>query len=153
MNEFKKILYIGSDHAGFNLKEKLKIHFDIKLINFEDVGIYNKFDFDYPIIAEILTKKILEHKRNLGILICGTGIGMCISANKIKKVRAAVCFDEDYSELARKHNNINVLCLGARFISSELAIKIVEVFLNTKFDGGRHSKRLKLISKMENKHI
>ncbi len=132
-------IFIASDHAGFLLKEILKQHF--KLV---DLGCNSKDSCDYPIFAHKLAESIKNNDR--GILICGTGIGMSITANKHKNIRAALCNDIQTAELSRKHNNANVIVLGARIISTEMAINCIKIFLNTAFEGGRHLHRLNLIN-------
>ncbi|MDD5163111.1 MAG: ribose 5-phosphate isomerase B [Candidatus ainarchaeum sp.] len=144
--------YIGSDHAGFALKEKLREYLkpEFELI---DIGVFSEERADYPKIAFELAKKIyLENA--MGILVCGTGIGMSIAANKIKGIRAAVIYDEFTAQMAREHNNANIACLGARNITEEKAIKITKIFLSTKFSGEtetgkRHSERIRQIKEFE----
>jgi ribose 5-phosphate isomerase B len=140
---------IGSDHAGFMLKERLKKHL-IKL-NYEvkDFGTHSKESVDYPDIAFEVARDVSKGKFDRGILICGTGIGMCIAANKVVGIRAALCWDERTAELSRKHNDSNILCLGGRILGEEEAMKIVDVWLTTKFEGGRHLRRIKKISEYE----
>ncbi|MBR0423834.1 MAG: ribose 5-phosphate isomerase B [Clostridia bacterium] len=143
------MLAIGSDHAGYELKEKLKKYFEENGIKFNDFGTFNSQSCDYPIIAEKVGKSVLNKESEKGILICGAGIGMSIAANKIKSVRAALCYEPELAGLARKHNNANVLCMGGRFTDFEKAKEIVKVFLNTDFEGERHQKRIDLITKLE----
>ena len=135
-----KIL-IASDHAGFHLKEELKKHFKSEH-EFMDLGSNSSDSVDYPDYAHILSQKISESKDSFGILICGSGIGMSMVANRYKDVRAALCLNEKMAQLSREHNNANVLVLGSRLISCEEAIKCLIMFFNSKFEGNRHQARL-----------
>jgi len=144
MPQTKKNLYIGSDHAGYDLKENLKKHLTAKGVKFVDLGTFSGDAVDYPDIAREVCEKVIEEKDSLGILICGTGIGMMMSANKYKGIRAAVCTHEMMAKMARAHNNANVLCLGSRVIGAELAKHILDVFLATEYEGEeRHERRIK----------
>ena len=138
-----KIIAIGSDHRGFNLKQKL-IKFlqkdNYKIIDYGTKSEEEKVD--YPDYAKLVAKSVLEDKNIVGILVCYTGTGMAITANRFKNVRAAVCHDVESVKLARAHNNVNVLVLGAQYTDHDTAFAIVKAFLNTKFERGRHSKRL-----------
>lgn len=140
---------IGSDHAGFDMKEIIKKNLKLNGIEFKDLGTYNKESVDYPLFAQSVSISVASGESEKGILVCGTGIGVSIVANKVKSIRAALCNSEIEAELARKHNNANVLCLGGRMISDELALKIIDTFLKTEFEGGRHEKRVEQISKIE----
>ena len=135
-----KIL-IASDHAGFHLKEELKKHFTSEH-EFIDFGPNSSDSVDYPDYAHILSQKISESKDSFGILICGSGIGMSMVANRYKNVRAALCLNEKMAQLSREHNNANVLVLGSRLISCEEAIKCLIMFFKSKFEGNRHQARL-----------
>ena len=141
-------ILIASDHAGFELKEILiqklsKIGFTII-----DLGCNSaEKSVDYPDFAKKLAKEIIAKKAKSGILICGSGVGISIAANRFKQVRAALCFSVETAKLARKHNNANVLCLGARLISPSLALSISKAFFATEFEGGRHEKRVAKLSK------
>ena len=140
-----KKIYIASDHAGYSLKnyifEKLKTKFDIM-----DLGTNKKsVSVNYPIYAHKLSKIVSKKKSNVGILICGSGTGMNIAANKHRNIRAAQCFSVKSTKLSRLHNDANVITLGARLISRNNALKYISVFLNTKFEGGRHLRRVKKI--------
>ena len=135
-----KIL-IASDHAGFHLKEGLKKHFTSEH-EFIDFGPNSSDSVDYPDYAHILSQKISESKDSFGILICGSGIGMSMVANRYKDVRAALCLNEKMAQLSREHNNANVLVLGSRLISCEEAIKCLIMFFKSKFEGNRHQARL-----------
>ena len=140
----KKIV-IASDHAGYSLKQYIKKILLKKKLLLKDVGTNSKDKVDYPDYAHKLSK-IIEKKRDvIGILICGSGQGMIMSANKHKKIRAALCYDLKSTKLSRLHNDANIITLGSRLISKKNALKFVSVFLNTKFDGGRHLKRVKKI--------
>ncbi len=144
-----KVIGVASDHAGFPLKEFLKellIKWGYQVL---DMGCESKDSVDYPDYAYALSKKVAEGKIPQGILVCGTGIGMCITANKVKGVRAAVCWDEYTARMSRNHNNANVLCLGARVISPEEAEGILKVWLEENFSGGKHKKRLDKIDRIE----
>ena len=135
-----KIL-IASDHAGFHLKEELKKHFTSEH-EFIDFGPNSSDSVDYPDYAHLLSQKISESKDSFGILICGSGIGMSMVANRYKDVRAALCLNEKMAQLSREHNNANVLVLGSRLISCEEAIKCLIMFFKSKFEGNRHQARL-----------
>ena len=141
---FKKIC-IASDHAGYNLKEKVK-HFLInKNISTIDLGPDNDKSVDYPDFAKKVSRRLKLKKSDLGILICGSGTGMSLSANKIKGIRAAVCYNSRSTRLSRQHNNANVIAIGSRLIKKSVALKLVYTFLETKFEGGRHLRRVKKI--------
>ena len=140
------MIIVASDHRGFMLKEDLKLFFNKENIITIDVGSYSKEPVDYPDVAKLGIEKVLENKNNVGIFICGSGLGMSLAANRNPKIRAALCMNEKMAMLARKDNDANVLCLGANFVKKKQAIKIVKVFLTTSFEGGRHARRLKKIS-------
>ena len=141
---FKKIC-IASDHAGYNLKEKIKFFLIKKNISTIDLGPNNNKSVDYPDFAKKASKRIMLKKSDLGILICGSGTGMSLSANKTKGIRAAVCYDLKSTRLSRQHNNANIICLGSRLTKSNIALNLVNIFLKTEFEGGRHLKRVKKI--------
>ncbi len=147
------MIVIGSDHGGFKLKEELKKYFDEKGIEYEDKGTFSEESVDYPDIAKAVAKDVSDKKADIGILICRSGIGMSIVANKFKNVRCAVCYEEQTAKFARMHNNANMLALGADYISTNDAICIVRQFLATQFEGGRHEARVKLISEIENENM
>ena len=138
-------IFISSDHAGFNLKETIKIYLKKKKLNIQDLGPINNSRVDYPDYAHNVARKVKMSKNNIGILICGSGTGMNITANKHKNIRAAQCFNLKSTKLSRLHNDANIITLGSRLITKKNALKILSVFLNTKFDGGRHLKRIKKI--------
>ena len=140
-----KKIFISSDHAGFNLKEQIKKKF-IKKYKFQDLGTNNSKDsVNYPDYAHKLCKKVGNNSSNIGILVCGSGLGMSMAANRHKKIRAAVCYSIKNTKLSRLHNNANIITLGSRLIKKNTALKCIEVFMNTKFEGGRHIKRVKKI--------
>ena len=141
---FKKIS-LSSDHAGFNLKEKIKNYLLKKRVKVIDLGPKNSNSVDYPDYAKKVARNIVSKKSNIGILVCGSGTGMAISANKMKKIRAAVCYNSASTRLSRMHNNANILAIGSRLINKHNAIKLVNLFLSTKFEGGRHLRRVKKI--------
>ena len=138
-------IFISSDHAGYNLKEQIKKRFKRKFL-FDDLGTDNsKISVNYPDYAHKLCRKISSNSKNMGILVCGSGIGMAMAANKHKKIRAAVCYSVKNTKLSRLHNNANIITLGSRLTKKNIAFKCIEVFVNTKFEGGRHKKRVKKI--------
>ena len=145
LNKIFKTVCIASDHAGFNLKENIKNHLIDKNVSVFDVGPYNNQSVDYPDYAKKLSNRIKLKKSDVGILVCGSGTGMAISANKIKKIRAAVCYNLKSTRLSRQHNNANIIALGSRLTNKKLSFKLVETFLKTKFEGGRHLRRIKKI--------
>ncbi len=133
---------IGSDHGGFEYKSEIIDYLKENGYTYTDVGTYSKESCDYPIIAKKVAQKIVSGEADRGILICGTGIGMSIAANKVKGIRAALCSDTFSAKATRAHNNSNILCLGQRVIGDCLALDIVTVWLNTEFEGGRHQRRI-----------
>lgn len=141
-------IFIGSDHAGYLLKETLKNYLVQKEIEYKDLGTFSEESVNYPEFAYKVADGVSKDLAHLGILICGTGIGMSITANKIKNIRAAVVHNVETAKLSRLHNNANVLCLGARVLNEELALEILDVWLNTSFEGGRHENRINLITKL-----
>jgi len=140
---------IASDHGGFALKEILKEKLDKDNIEFQDFGTYSEDSVDFGPFAKKTAEAVAEGKFERGILICGTGIGMSIMANKVKGIRAALVHDVFSAEATRAHNNSNLITMGARVIGEELAKKIIEVWLNTEFDGGRHQRRIDYITEFE----
>lgn len=144
MSVFSSVV-IGSDHAGFFLKESIKKQLETLNIPVTDMGAHSTESCDYPLIAKKVCAKVLENSDSCGILICGTGIGMSITANRIPGIRAALCASEFQARATRQHNNANVLCLGERVTGLEIAKAIVEDFLSSNFEGGRHQRRLDLI--------
>ncbi len=132
---------ISSDHAGFELKESIKKFLIKKKFLVLDLGPRDDKSVDYPDYAKKLVKNIISKKSDTGILVCGSGIGMAMSANRFKKIRAAVCYNTKSTKLSRSHNNANIITIGSRLINKNLALKLVMIFLKTKFDGGRHKRR------------
>ncbi len=145
MNSLFKKICISSDHAGYILKEYVKNYLIKKNIFVIDLGPKSNNSVDYPDFAKKVAKRIKQRKSDAGILICGSGTGMAISANKIKDIRAAVCYNLKSTQLSRLHNNANVICLGSRLTKKKDIKKIVIAFLKTKFEGGRHLRRVKKI--------
>ena len=140
-----KRVVLASDHAGFNLKEEIKKFLIKKRKEVLDLGTKNAKSVDYPDYAHLLSRKMKNNKNQLGILICGSGTGMSMAANKHKNIRAALCYDTKSAKLSRLHNNANVMTIGSRLIKKKDALKCVDTFLNTNFDGGRHIRRVKKI--------
>ena len=143
---------IASDHAGYKMKEAIKKFLEEKEdIETLDLGPYSEERVDYPDYAEKVARAVAKNEVNYGILICGTGLGMSIAANKIKGIKAALCLYPKMAEFARKHNDANILVLAGRLMGEEIAIWTVEAFLNTSFEGGRHERRVNKIYKLEDK--
>ena len=142
--KIKRVL-LASDHAGFKLKDKIKRFLIKKGNTVLDLGTKNANSVDYPDYAHLLSKKMKNNKSQFGILICGTGIGMDMAANKHKNIRAALCYNTKSTKLSRQHNNANVMTIGARLIKEKTALMCVSTFLKTEFFGGRHIKRIKKI--------
>ena len=137
-----KKIFISSDHAGYNLKEQIKKRFS-KKYKFQDLGANNsKISVNYPEYAHKLCKRVSRNNKNMGILVCGSGMGMSMAANRHKKIRAAVCYSVKNTKLSRLHNNANIITLGSRLTKKNTAFKCIEVFMKTKFEGGRHKKRV-----------
>ncbi len=145
MNSLFKKICIASDHGGYILKEAIKFLLIKKNISIIDLGPFENKTVDYPDYAKKLATRIKAKKSDAGILVCGSGTGMAISANKIKNIRAAVCYNVKSTRLSREHNNANIIALGARLTNKKLSLKLVEIFLKTKFEGGRHIKRINKI--------
>ena len=141
---FKKIV-LSSDHGGFNLKETVKNFLINKNFEVEDVGCDSLDPVDYPDFAKMLSDKLKNNKNAVGILFCGTGIGISMAANRFKHIRAALCTSVEMASKSRKHNDANVLALGGRILAEDLALNIVEEFLKTDFEAGRHSLRVNKI--------
>lgn len=144
------MLAIGCDHGGFKLKEDIVAHLKKNGVDFKDFGTFDENSVDYPDIAKLVCESIINGECVNGILVCGTGIGISIAANKHKGIRAAVCSDEFSAKFTRLHNDANVLCLGGRVVGPGLACELVDIFLNTGFEGGRHSLRIEKIHEIEN---
>lgn len=145
------MIAIGSDHGGFELKEHIKKHLEERSLEYKDFGCYDENSVDYPDIAEKVCNAINSGDADKGILVCGTGIGISIAANKIDGIRAAHCHDVYSAEMTKRHNNANVICMGGRIIGRELAFKIIDAWLDAEFEGGRHQKRIDKIHALENK--
>jgi len=142
-------VYIGSDHAGFNLKSVLIEYLENLSIPCEDLGTYSEEMVDYPDYGKKVAQVVGQDPLSYGVLICGTGIGMSIVANKVRGIRAATCSEPLSARLSREHNNANILCLGARLIGTLMAIEILNTFINTDFLGDRHEVRVRKIAEME----
>ena len=140
-----KTIFLASDHAGFKLKEEIKKYLVKKRGLVLDLGTKNTDSVDYPDFAHRLSKKIKKNEKTLGVLVCGSGIGMDMAANRHKNVRSALCYSIKSAKLSREHNDANVITLGARLTNKKLAIKCISTFINTKFKGGRHLRRVKKI--------
>ncbi|MCD8390509.1 MAG: ribose 5-phosphate isomerase B [Firmicutes bacterium] len=145
------MLAIGSDHGGYELKEHIKAYLTAKGTEVKDFGVYNEDSVDYPDCAVPVCEAVLSGECERGILVCGTGIGISIAANKINGIRAALCGDVYSATMAKEHNNANVICLGGRVVGRELAYMIVDAWLNAEHLGGRHAKRVEKIHMLENK--
>lgn len=137
---------IGADHAGFEYKEAIISFLDGKNLTSKDFGTYSSDSVDYPDFAHPVATEVENKKAAFGILICGSANGVAITANKHQHIRAAICWGEELAELARKHNNANIICIPARFVREELVEKMIDIFLHTAFEGGRHEKRVSKIS-------
>lgn len=143
---------IGSDHAGLNLKNVIIEHLKTKGLDVKDFGTYTSDSCDYPDYGEKVAEEVSSGNYELGILICGTGIGISISANKVPGIRAAVCSDTFSAHACREHNNANILAMGERIVGAGLAVDIVDTFLNAEFQGGRHQRRIDKIHDIEKKY-
>ena len=139
-----KKIFIASDHAGYSLKSKIIAKYS-KFKKINDLGPFSKNSVDYPDFAKRLSKKVATNKGSFGILICGSGMGMSIAANKTKNIRAALCYSSKNTKLSRLHNNANIITLGQRLIDKNKAFSLIKIFLSTKFEGGRHLRRVKKI--------
>ena len=145
MNSIFKKICISSDHAGYEIKEFIKEQLIKSKISIIDLGPFLKKSVDYPDYAKKVSNRVSKRKSDIGILVCGSGTGMAISANKTKGIRAAVGYNIKSTQLSRQHNNANVLCLGSRLTKKKDIKKIIKIFLNTKFEGGRQKRRVKKI--------
>ena len=143
------MLAIGSDHGGYALKQEIMEHLHSRGVKFKDYGTFSAESCDYPQFGAAVGRAVADGECQMGIIICGTGIGISISANKIRGVRAALCTDCFMAEMARRHNDANILALGARVVGSGLALKIVDTFLDSSFDGGRHERRVRQMMNLE----
>ena len=144
------MIAIGCDHGGFELKEAIVNYLKEKNLEFKDFGIYENVSVNYPEIGVKVARAIASGECEKGILCCGTGIGISLAANKVKGIRAAVLSDEFSCEFTRRHNDANILALGGRVVSIEKGLKLVDIFLNTPFEGGRHQQRIDMITAIEN---
>lgn len=144
------MIALGCDHGGFEIKQAVIKYLDENGIEYKDFGCYSTESVDYPEYGYKVAKSVASGESRLGILCCGTGIGISMAANKVRGIRAATVTNEFCAEMTRRHNNANILCMGGRVISSEMAVKCAEIFLNTEFDGGRHEKRVNMITDIEN---
>lgn len=140
---------IGSDHVGFELKPVIIRHLQSRGCDVEDMGCCGSERTDYPLYAEKVARAVVSGEFDLGVLICGTGVGISIAANKVRGIRAVVCSEPYSAAMARRHNNANILAFGARVVGPDMAMMIVDHFLDAEFEGGRHQARLDMISKLE----
>lgn len=139
------MIAIGSDHGGYGLKQEVMRHLEARGLEYKNLGCYSEESCDYPIYGKAVAQAVASGECEKGIVICGTGVGISISANKVPGIRAALCGDCFTAEMTRRHNDSNVLAMGARVIGPGLALKIVDLFLDTPFDGGRHARRVSMI--------
>ncbi len=145
------MLVLAADHGGYLLKEEVKKHLEKNGVEFIDVGTHSADSVDYPDIAKSGCEKIISGECDKGIFFCGTGVGISIAANKVKGIRACCCSDHFSAKYTRLHNDANVLCMGGRVVGAGVACELVDLFLNTEFEGGRHANRVNKIMEMENK--
>ncbi|NLA58278.1 MAG: ribose 5-phosphate isomerase B [Firmicutes bacterium] len=143
------MLAIGSDHAAYEFKEAIKAYLDEKGIEYKDFGCFSDERTDYPMYGEKVAKAVASGECDKGLLFCGTGVGMSLAANKVKGIRAVVCSDCYTAALSRRHNDANILALGARVVGLDLAKMIIDTWLNAEFEGGRHAERVAMISDIE----
>ncbi len=143
------MIAIGSDHGGFELKGHIIKHLEERGLKYKDFGCFDENSIDYPDVAKVVCDAINSGKAQNGILICGTGIGISMAANKIAGIRAAHCHDVYSAEMTKRHNNANVLCMGGRVVGRELAFKIIDAYLDAEFEGGRHQTRIDKIHALE----
>ncbi len=144
------MIAIGCDHGGLNIKNAVIDYLKENRIDYRDFGCDSPESVDYPIYAYQVAKAVSDGEAEFGIICCGTGIGVSMVANKVKGVRAAVCTDAFCAEMTRRHNNSNVLCMGGRVIDEATAVKLADIYLHTSFEGGRHEKRVQMITDIEN---
>ena len=142
-------IVIGADHGGYILKNQIVEHLKSAGHEVEDCGTHNSDSVDYPHFAKAVTAAVKDEQSELGILVCGSGIGMSMAANKVNGIRAALCFNAYMGRMTRAHNNANVLCLGERVLGSGTSLDIVDAFVNTDFEGGRHQRRIDLVTELE----
>lgn len=141
---------VAADHGAYELKEAIKKHLEEKGIEYKDYGCFSKESVDYPRYAYIAASAVAEGEYDFGIICCTTGLGVSMAANKVKGIRAAVCTNEMLAEMTRRHNNANVICMGQNVVSQELAFRMIDIFLSTEFEGGRHQRRIDLLTDIEN---
>lgn len=144
------MIALGCDHGGYNLICAIKKYLDEKGLEYKEYGTFSEESVDYPVYAYKVATAITSGECSIGILCCGTGIGISIAANKVKGIRAAVVSNEFCAEMTRRHNNANILCMGGRVTSEEDAVKFADIFLNTPYEGGRHENRVSMITDIEN---
>ena len=147
------MIVIGNDHAGVELKNIIKKELAKRKIDFIDLGTAADVPVDYPLIAERICEQVVAGNADKAVIICGTGIGVSITANKLKGIRAVACSDPYSAEMSRRHNDTNVLCMGGRVVGPGLAIKILNAWLNAEFEGGRHENRVNIIKEMEDRRF
>ena len=145
------MIAIGSDHGGFALKQEIMAHLKEKGVEYKDFGTYTDESCDYPDYGEAVARAVASGECERGIAVCGTGIGISIAMNKVRGIRAALCGDCYSAEMTRRHNDANILALGGRVVGAGLALKIVDIFLETPFEGGRHARRVAKIHEIENR--
>lgn len=143
-----KIVF-GCDHAGFPLKEAVIAHLRERGHEVVDVGCFSTEQVDYPVVGELAARRVASGECELGVIVCGTGIGISLAANRVKGVRAAACSEPYSAEMARRHNNVNIISFGARVVGEGVACAIVDAFLNARFEGGRHAQRLEMIEEIQ----
>lgn len=143
------MIAIGCDHGGFALKQEVMRHLDELGLAYKDFGTYSEESCDYPIYGEAVARAVAGGECERGILICGTGIGISISANKVKGIRAAVCSDHFSAKYTRLHNDANILCMGGRVVGPGVGLELADLFVDTEYEGGRHAKRVQMISDIE----
>ena len=141
---------VAADHGAYELKEAIKKHLEEKGIEYKDYGCFSKESVDYPRYAYVAASAVAEGEYDFGIICCTTGLGVSMAANKVKGIRAAVCTNEMLAEMTRRHNNANVICMGQNVVSQELAFRMIDIFLSTEFEGGRHQRRIDLLTDIEN---
>ena len=142
------LIAIASDHGGFELKEKVKEHLRERNVKFVDLGTNSTESVDYPVYGKACAEAVASGKAERGIVICGTGIGISIAANKVKGIRCGLCTSVEMAKLTRRHNNANMLAMGGRILETETAFAIVDAFLDTEFEGGRHKRRTDMLDEM-----
>ncbi|MGN0543333.1 MAG: ribose 5-phosphate isomerase B [Acutalibacteraceae bacterium] len=147
------MIALGCDHAGFELKQAIIKHLDERKIEYKDYGTYSEDSVDYAVYAEKTARAVASGECELGLLFCGTGVGISMAANKVRGIRAACCSDLFSAEMTRRHNDANILCLGGRVVSPEKAMELVDIFLDTPFSGEeRHARRIAQIADIENRN-